>query len=276
MLPEKIKLKVLITVKTYPIPSSRYEELVCTAGVNVHGDFVRLYPINFRDLAYDRQYKKYQWIEVDAEKHKSDPRKESYRPICETLQCVGKPIQSNPGNWSERAKYALAKKAQSIETLRELQDIDHTSLGVIKPKLIRGLEFTSDEEEWKEGFIEALKQMKLFEKRHNTLTPPRKVPFRFHYEFLCDDGRCKGHRMMIEDWEVGALFWNLVDKGANYQEAARKVRYKFFEDICGPQKDTHFFVGTVAAHPKSWVVLGTFYPTLDKKGFVLEKSKPPF
>ena len=28
----KQKLRVLITVKTYPIPSSRYDELVCTAG----------------------------------------------------------------------------------------------------------------------------------------------------------------------------------------------------------------------------------------------------
>jgi len=27
------KQKVLITVKTYPIPSNKYDELVCTAGV---------------------------------------------------------------------------------------------------------------------------------------------------------------------------------------------------------------------------------------------------
>jgi len=38
-------LKVLITVKTLPIPSSKYDELVCTAGVTEAGDFVRLYPI---------------------------------------------------------------------------------------------------------------------------------------------------------------------------------------------------------------------------------------
>ena len=41
------RLKVLITVKTYPIPSKKYDELVCTAGVTESGDFVRLYPINF-------------------------------------------------------------------------------------------------------------------------------------------------------------------------------------------------------------------------------------
>ena len=42
---KKQALKVLIVVKTYPIPSARYDELVCTAGVTESGDFVRLYPI---------------------------------------------------------------------------------------------------------------------------------------------------------------------------------------------------------------------------------------
>lgn len=63
---EQQNLRVLITVKTYPIPSSKYDELVCTAGVTETGDFVRLYPINFRDLPYDKQFTKYQWIEVDS------------------------------------------------------------------------------------------------------------------------------------------------------------------------------------------------------------------
>ncbi len=50
----KQKLKVLITVKTYPIPSAKYDELVCTAGVTETGDFIRLYPINFRDLPFSQ------------------------------------------------------------------------------------------------------------------------------------------------------------------------------------------------------------------------------
>ncbi len=46
------RLRLLITVKTYPIPSKKYDELVCTAGVDETGDFFRLYPINFRELPY--------------------------------------------------------------------------------------------------------------------------------------------------------------------------------------------------------------------------------
>ena len=93
-------LKVLITVKTYPIPSAKYDELVCTAGVSETGDFVRLYPVNFRDLPYSQQYTKYQWIQVSAQRHSGrDTRKESYRPDCETLKKLGEPIPTcdSPG-----------------------------------------------------------------------------------------------------------------------------------------------------------------------------------
>ena len=66
--------------------------------------------------------------------------------------------------------------------------------------------------------------------------------------------------MTIEDWEVGALYWRLIDGGATRDEATTKVREKFLDDLCGPNKDTHFHVGTILAHPKSWVVIGVFYP----------------
>ena len=29
--------------------------------------------------------------------------------------------------------------------------------------------------------------------------------------------------MMIEDWEVGALFWSLADRGASHDEASEFV-----------------------------------------------------
>ena len=258
------KLKVLITVKTYPIPSAKYDELVCTAGVTESGDFVRLYPINFRELPFTQQYKKYQWIEIVAEKHSGhDVRKESYRPDCDSIRILGEPIKSNPGNWAHRARYALAKKARSMEDLAGRQDVDRTSLGIFRPKEVHDLVVTPDTPKWPPKFVTALRQQRLFEYRETTLVPPRKVPFKFRYHFECDDARCKGnHRMMIEDWEVGALFWRLVDDGASQHEAADGVRDKFLNELCGEDKNTHFYVGTILAHPKSWVVIGVFYPRI--------------
>src|SRR5260370_1126800 len=118
----KERLKVLITVKTYPIPSAKYGELVCTAGVTANGEFIRLYPINFRDQPFSKQYQKYQWIEVEAEKHQGrDARKESYRPDCDTLVAIGESIPTKAGDWSARGKHVLKHVARSMEELRDHQ-----------------------------------------------------------------------------------------------------------------------------------------------------------
>jgi len=258
------RMKVLITVKTYPIPSAKYDELVCTAGVREDGSFVRLYPVNFRDLPFSQQYRKYQWIEVAATKHRGrDARKESYRPDCTTIKLLGEPIPST-GNWVKRAKYALAKRSTSMEHLCDQQRADRTSLGIFKPKKIRDLVYQPDTEDWKPSFKAALAQARLWDDRKVTKVPPRKVPFKFQYVFDCDDPRCKGHRMMIEDWEVGALYWRLVDRGATPNEAAKSVREKFLDTLCAADRDTHFFVGTILTHPRSWVVVGVFWPKLTK------------
>lgn len=73
--------KVLITVKTYPTLSTKYDELVCTAGFREDGSWIRIYPVQFRKRPYSQQYEKYQWIEVDLVKNEKDFRPESFRPV---------------------------------------------------------------------------------------------------------------------------------------------------------------------------------------------------
>ncbi len=262
---EQRHLRVLITVKTYPIPSSTYDELVCTAGVTETGDFVRLYPINFRDLPFGQQYKKYQWIEVEASKHTGhDNRKESYRPDSESIQ-IGDLIKSNPGNWRDRSRYVLQKKARSMEDLWERRISDQTSLGIFKPKNISDLVIQPDKPDWKEKVLADFRQYRIFENRTNSREPLRKVPFKFTYRFHCNDENCNGHNMRIFDWEVGALFWKRVDQGRSHMDAADDVKRKFFEELCSVDRDTHFFVGTTRDHPypKSWIILGLYYPKVE-------------
>lgn len=256
------KLRVLITIKTYPIPSAMYDELVCTAGVTEAGEFIRLYPVNFRELEYAKKYKKYQWMEVLAERHKGrDVRKESYRPDTRSIKMLGEAIPTeSSGTWDRRAQYVLARKSESMEHLYEQQQRDRTSLGIFKPAKVHDLIFKPDAKEWKPEFLAELQQQRLWDDRSTTRQPPRKVPWKFQYKFECSDQRCNGnHCMMIEDWELGALYWREIDKGASPEEAAQSVRYKFLDQICSPDRDTHFFVGTVLAHG-TWVIVGTFWP----------------
>ena len=250
------KIRVLITVKTYPLPSVGYRELVCTAGVLEDGSFIRLYPIDYRYRPYWQWYKKYQWIEVEVEKHTGDPRKESYRPVLDTLRPLGEPL-STRNKWAERKKYVLAKGAQSMEELYELQRRENVSLGIVRPREVIDLVVEEDEREWKPKWRTLFRQQRLFGPQQK---PLEKIPFRFSYRFKCDDPRCNGnHKMMIADWELGQLFLSMQQKYQDKEVAIQKVKDKFFGQMCAPTVDTHFFVGTTLQYG-TWIVLGVFWP----------------
>jgi len=50
--------KVLITVMTYPHPSEKFRESVCTAGVTASGEWIRLYPVDYRYQPRTNQFRK--------------------------------------------------------------------------------------------------------------------------------------------------------------------------------------------------------------------------
>lgn len=63
--------RVLVTVKAYPNPSQSYGKTVCVAGVRVDTpspEWVRLYPVAFRDMAYEDRFKKYQLVDLRLSK----------------------------------------------------------------------------------------------------------------------------------------------------------------------------------------------------------------
>lgn len=100
------KERILITVKTYPTLSSGYVETVCTAGVRKDGRWFRLYPVPFRRLEENEQYKKFDWIECAVTKHTSDSRPESYR-IADQTELAAKDHMSTANNWAERRRLLL-------------------------------------------------------------------------------------------------------------------------------------------------------------------------
>jgi hypothetical protein len=75
-----------------------------------------------------------------------------------------------------------------------------------------------------------------------------KLPYKFSYVFRCADSGGKVHTAMIEDWELGVLYRREVERLGDEQAAVANVRKKFFDEICGPSRDTR------------WVVIGVFWP----------------
>ena len=93
--------------------------------------------------------------------------------------------------------------------------------------------------------------------------PLRKLPYSFHYVFECEDSN-KPHTAMCEDWELGMSFLNEAERLGDERRAAESVRTKFLDELCGPNKDTRFFMGTRFPY-NTWLVLGVFWPPLERQ-----------
>jgi hypothetical protein len=162
-LPESTNLwtrqDVLVTVKTYPTPSKKYIETVCTAGITTDGRLVRLYPLPFRLLGDDKQFAKYQWLSASISKS-GDSRPESYK-VDESSLTIGTKLGTASG-WAERKRIVLPHLSPSIEYLRKLQAEKGTSLGLIKPASIKRFYRANSIDEWTEAELAKLKQQDMF------------------------------------------------------------------------------------------------------------------
>ena len=263
--------RIYITVKTYPTISKEYSELVCTAGILEDGSWIRLYPVPFRKLDFDQKYRKYTWIEVDVTRNLNDFRPETYRPNLETL--VVEPKASNKRvDWDERRRIIF--KNQKIYTnLQELISkarADDTSLAIFKPTKVLDFLVEETDRDWDPDKLTILRnlsqQMSLFqtpEELEAEFKVVQKVPYKFSYHFEDDSG--KHSTLMIEDWEIGMLYFNsLAAADGNEKVAIEKVRKKYFDYFT--TRDLYFFMGTTKEHHRvsknPFIIIGAFYPPM--------------
>lgn len=263
--------QILIVAKTYPTPSAKYDETVCTAGLRKNGSWVRIYPVPFRKLDYDKQYKKYQWIEVDISRNQKDFRPESYKlRRHDDIRILGEIPPDKDGTWQKRreilCKNVYHNKASLLKDA--CNTAKHTSLAVFKPASITDLKcVASKERDWNKNTIASINaralQVDLFMGAQNPFEVVKKVPYEFSYEFLDDDG--VKSTLQIIDWEIGALYWNCLNSSdGNEKTACKKVRLKYWDDFI-LKKDIHLILGTTLEfHSKKvtnpFVIIGVFPP----------------
>lgn len=269
-------VKVLITVTTYPLPSRSYDELVCTAGILDSGNWIRIYPVPLSfliDLKGSGKVNnvKYTWIELEVNKRTDDFRPESYSPkYYDFRDLVVHNRLDTQQNWLLRKEVCLKNVYTNLSKLIEQSKAPtNISLATFKPTQIVGFDIEEDEREWKDEWLDLRKQGDLFatEKTPETLIP--KLPYKFFYRFKDDEGRIS--RLMIEDWEIGALFWNcLRTAGGDESIALEKVREQYEVNFID-SKEIYLFLGTT----KEWhtrrsknpfVIIGVFYPKKETQG----------
>lgn len=246
-----------MTVKAYPAISTKYGEAVCVAGIRTdtpRPEWARLYPVQFRDMPFDQRFKKYQLISVAAEKHSSDVRPETYRPDVDTLE-LGEVLDTKKA-WAKRRLFVEPLIVESMCAVRRMQETAGVSLGAFRPAEVEELIIDKKLDEWGEGKQATAAQPSLFFPTKHTL---EQVPFRFRYQYRCADEACRGHTQSMIDWELAESYRSWRER---YDEPTllENLRKRFLEEMCGPEKDTVFFVGNVHQHPQAFMVLGVFWP----------------
>lgn len=86
---------------------------------------------------------------------------------------------------------------------------------------------------------------------------------------MFEDIKGKKSKLMIEDWETGALFWKSLRKAdGDETKACSKVKEKYLDDFART-KDLYFFLGTTKLNhfraPNPFVIIGTFHPKKEEQ-----------
>jgi hypothetical protein len=247
--------KALIVVRTYPVPARTGVEVSCTAAITESGEWLRLFPIPYRLLDEDKQFRKYQWVNVGVIKAPKDSRPESYRIQNEAITILEEPL-STANDWQARKAIIYPLRAHCMCCLqRERDEKLYPTLGFFRPKSIDGLIIKPDTPTWTPSQLAILRQKHLF--REGPKVELEKVPFKFQYQFTCDESDCPTHTLTCTDWEMGVAWLNWYKKyGAGWEA---KFRQKFEQEMIH-KFDTHFYVGTIHQYPNAWIIVGLFYP----------------
>jgi hypothetical protein len=251
------RLRVIVTVKAAPNPSERYGETVCVAGIRAEPTelgWIRLYPINFRELGDEASFRKYDVISVDATPARQDARRESWRPRMSTLRIENHLADRHRRDWIEPyiGRTTMCDSNDGA-TMRS------PSLALIRPRPVTDLTinrhpgWTAAQQAKIDKYVN---QLDLFGNEDRTpLEAPR---FTGAYHYLCMKSGCRGHHQGILDWEFVALQRRLRDR--DDPTAIRQLRAKFLDQMCAPDRDVAFYVGNQAVHPGTFSVLGVYWP----------------
>ena len=248
--------QILVTVKAYPNPSKKYGETVCVAGVDINTQqWVRLYPIPYRDLDDNKKFEKYNLIEVKVHKATDDTRPESYKIDAGSIKIVDKLDSKN--NWEKRKQYLLPTISSSFCNIIEEGKQSNKSLGMIKPERVA---FTYKKSRCQDADDReaCYAQLSLYDKQKKAI---EEIPFQFRYSFYCQGKtECPGHDLPIIDWEIGQAYRIWRYKYKQESLLLEKIKQRWHDGMCTGSHDTYFFVGNMNRFRDIFMILGVFYP----------------
>jgi hypothetical protein len=258
--------RVLILCKTYPSPSATYSETSCVAGVTEKGELIRLFPVPFRLIADEQQFRKWQWVSALVEKARDDHRPESHRVFVDRIECDDAPLPAGKEGWPHRMELLRRVPIYSDFAAVEAARVSSgATLALLRPSRILELEIKATKNaDWTDEERAKLTQMQrqssLFseEEDQRQVALLEKIPFDFHYRYECTvDGTSAVYRHKLVDWEVGALYRRLRRQyGATGWE--KPFREKYEQEL--PARDLLLLLGTIHRFPDQWLAVSVICP----------------
>lgn len=191
--------RLVILVKAAPRVGETHGELVCCAGIDDQGNWIRLYPVAFRSLAPEQRFRRWDIVQYKWSLPKGDSRTESRRVSHGTLEIVG-----HIRRREERQRLI----ASAVVTGLSVEEKAGKSLALLRPREARfhwEKKSQADFDEEKAKFEEWHKQetQGLFGMLDKSLVPYEPADYSFKYSYTTDDGRRTG---TCQDWEVEAAY----------------------------------------------------------------------
>ena len=125
-LPSSGSTQAIVIIKAAPQVGHRHGETVCCAGIDLHGSWLRLYPVSFRILESGQKFDRWDRIKFDWRLPNDDKRPESRRVNQQSIEIVGE-LKA-----SERGKFLGNSIVLSLVREREAG----RSLALLKPEII--------------------------------------------------------------------------------------------------------------------------------------------
>ena len=233
--------EAVVIVKAAPQVGQRHGETVCCAGIDLHGNWLRLYPISFRTLEDGQKFGRWDRIRFRWRRPTDDTRSESRRVDQGSLQIVGELKKS------ERERFLSSMIVTSLNNERAAG----RSFALLRAEI---LEFKIEKkapdklEKEKKQFEDLRNQSDLFNSK--PIIPYAPCPFEFKYRYKTDDGAREG---TCQDWEIEATFYKWSKEyGEDY--ALKEMRRVFGEEY--PSKGMLLAMGTHSRYPETWLING--------------------
>lgn len=233
--------EAVILVKASPQVGKKHGETVCCAGVNDKGEWVRLYPISFRNLDQAKQFGRWDRVRFRWQKPRDDSRPESLRVDHQSIEIIGKLKQGERSTFLSRLEVSSLDKARAAGQ----------TLALLRPRdLIFSIEKKADEDidDERVKFSEAVSQADMFNSK--PLLPYEPCPYAFKYRYTTNDGERQG---TCQDWETDATFFKWRHLYGETRALA-EIQRVFGDEY--PKKGIVFAMGTHSLYPDTWLING--------------------